>query len=762
MPGSHTIIFMILIFLFLLIFNPLPVPQSLNESDVSLKIFSEDGSLLREKLAAQGGRRSSVSLNDVAPEFIDSLIFSEDKRFYAHFGVDPLALIRATYQNIKNGRIISGASTLTMQISRHMNGGKRTFTHKIKEMFFAVYLEMSLSKEEILTKYVNEMPFGNELYGIRQASEMYFRKKPADLSLSESAWLIGIIRAPSFYNPYRNPEAVLKLRDKILHQYSAADFSLQEKIVLYPFETRFLAPHFTDFVLQNSKGRHGKIQTTLDLELNRWVEQIIQFRLARLKERQVKHAAVLVVSNKDAKIRAYVGSQNYWDDKTEGMNDGVLQFRQPGSTLKTFNYARAIDLGLSPSHVLADVKTVYPSVVGDYIPENYDRQFGGPVLLRQALANSLNVPAVQLLNEMGQVYFYEILKKMGFSQLKERPDYYGLGLTLGNVEVNLFELVRAYSVFGRQGNFCELGFFADGTFCAKKPTDEIFSKKTITVIRDFLADKYARTSSFGSAGPLDFEFPVMIKTGTSQNYRDNWTVAVTPDYTVGVWVGNFNGAPMQNVSGVTGAAPIVHDVVEFLHEKKPWTAWVDSVDLKKTEVCFLSGKKPTSLCPLRIQEYQISDENLSDCDFHVVKKIDKRTGLLAGNSCPQRDVESKTFVELPGVYSAWQQESWPDSFPPLRFSLLCESTSEKITSASLEILSPEDGVVYKVDLHRPQEAQYLSLKTNLSHQEFQIFLDGEMITNGQSQNLSLIPGNHILSLKEGEKTLDEVKFWVRY
>lgn len=752
---------MVLIFLLLLIFNPLPVPPSLSESDVSLKIFSEDGSLLREKLAVQGGRRSDVTLDEVAPEFIYLLIFSEDKRFYSHFGVDPLALMRALYQNIRHGKITSGASTLTMQISRHMNEGKRTLAHKIKEIFFAVYLEMSLSKNEILTKYINGMPFGNELYGIEQASDMYFRKKPADLSLSESAWLIGIIRAPNFYNPYKNSEAVFNLRDKILRQYSAADFSLNEKIVLYPFETRFLAPHFTDFVLQNSGGQHGQIHTTLDLELNRRIEKIIQLRLVPLKERQVKHAAVLVVSNKDAKIRAYVGSKNYWDDKTEGMNDGVMQFRQPGSTLKTFNYSRALDLGFLPSHVLADVKTVYPSTVGDYIPENYNRQFSGPVLLRHALANSLNVPAVQLLHEMGQVYFYEILKKMDFSQLKERPDYYGLGLTLGNVEVNLLELARAYSVFGRQGRFCELGFFSDGTVCAEKATEEIFSKKTVTVIRDFLSDKYARESSFGSSGPLDFEFPVMIKTGTSQNYRDNWTVAVTPDYTVGVWVGNFNGAPMQNVSGVTGAAPIAHDVVDFLHDKRSWTAWSDSEDLKKIEVCSLSGKKPTSRCPHRIQEYQLSDEPLPDCDFHVVKKIDKRNGFLAGNTCLQRDVESKIFVDLPGVYSAWQQEAWPDSFPPLRFSPLCESSSEKTVSAELKILLPEDGVVYKVDPHRPQEAQYLTLKTNFANQEFQIFFDGDMITLEQSQNLKLISGSHLLSLKEGEKVLDEVKYWVR-
>lgn len=752
---------MILVFLFLLIFNPLPVPDSVSESDLSLKIFSEDGSLLREKLAVQGGRRGDVSLDEVAPEFIDLLIFSEDKRFYSHFGVDPLALIRAMYKNIKQGKIMSGASTLTMQISRHVNEGKRTIIQKIKEMFFSVYLEMSLSKSEILTKYINEMPFGNELYGIEQASSMYFRKKPADLSLSESACLIGIIRAPSFYNPYKNPEAVLELRDKILRQYSASDFSLNEKVVFYPFETRFLAPHFTDFVIQNSEGQHGKIQTTLDLELNHRVEQIIHLRLTTLKERQVKHAAVLVVSNKDAKIRAYVGSKNYWDDKTEGMNDGVLQFRQPGSTLKTLTYSRALDLGFSPSHVLADVKTVYPSAVGDYIPENYGRQFSGPVLLRHALANSLNVPAVQLLHQMGQVYLYEILRKMDFSWLKERPDYYGLGLTLGNVEASLFELVRAYSVFGRQGKFCELGFFADGTVCAEKPADEIFGKKTVTVIRDFLSDKNARTSSFGSAGPLDFEFSVMIKTGTSQNYRDNWTVAVAPDYTVGVWVGNFNGAPMQNVSGVTGAAPIAHDVVEFLHDKNPWTAWTDSEDLKKAEVCSLSGKKPTSRCSHRIQEYHWADQPLSDCDFHVVKKIDKRNGFLAGNSCPRPEVTSKTFVELPGVFSAWQQESWTDSLPPLRFSPLCEPALEKITPASLEILSPEDGVVYKVDPHRPQEAQYLSLKTSFTNQKFQIFFDGEPMTSEQSQRLGLIPGSHLLSLKWGEKTLDEVTFWVR-
>lgn len=763
--------FFVLVWFFSLFFNPLSPPRFFQDSRPSVRVYSDQGILLREVLSQDGGRRLDTHLNQVSPDFIHLLLSTEDKRFFFHPGVDPFSVMRALYQNVMHRRVISGASTLTMQFVRQTTRGKRNINNKLKEMAFSLYLELTLSKAQILEAYINRMPFSNELYGLEEAAHVYFRKNPSDLSLSESAWLIGIIRAPSAYNPYKNPDGVKNLRDKILKsclrdrrcEKNQVAEALKEKIVVYPFERKFKAPHFTDYVLDANKT---EVHTTLDLEFNEKIEQIIHSQLGDLKDKHVMQAAVLVISNDDAKIRGYVGSSNYWDDLTQGMNDGVQQSRQPGSALKPFNYALALDSGIQPSHVLPDVKIVYGSEIGDYIPENYDRSYRGPVLMRSALANSLNIPATFLLQEVGLPKFYHILKDLQFSKLKADPDHYGLGLTLGNVDVSLFELTRAYSIFGREGIFCELSFFRDDDFCDLDQGHRIYTRDTVQMIRDFLSDRHARELAFGSSGPLDFDFPVMIKTGTSQNYRDNWTVAVTPDHTIGVWVGNFNGDPMQNVSGVTGAAPIAHHIVDYLYQRKPWQVWNDESHLEKMKVCALSGKLPTRYCDHTRLEYVKEPEKMEPCDFHVVRRIDRRNGLLAGPSCPKAVVVSQIFVDLPDRFSQWQQQYWSDSQAPLRYSPYCsvqDSVQDASTSVGLKILSPDDGAVYRIDLHRPKEAQFISLKTTRTSRLYKIFMDEVELSFEEAQIIPLTEGRHNIKLvsNDSEKVMDEVNYWVK-
>lgn len=785
--------------------NPLPVPQAIHhlQQATSIGLYSREGTLLRETLSALGGRRSQGTLSDVSPEFLSLLLATEDQHFYYHPGVDPLATGRALIQLAKTRRVVSGASTITMQLARMQRHNPRNWQSKVLEAMAAVRLEMSLSKKAILELYLNHLPFGNEIYGLSEASAVYFKKTPKDLSLAESAFLLGIIRSPTRRNPYTEQARLLVQRDRILNHYakknpdalSKVTLALSEKLVLYPFQKKFAAPHFTDFVLRNlaseTLGSNLKtVTTSLDLSLEEKIQIIVKDQLNLLREKNVSQASVLVVSNKTGEILAYVGSSDYWDGATEGMNDGVMQMRQPGSTLKPFTYARALDVGILPTQVLADVPTEYESDVGDYIPENYDKKYRGPVLMRTALANSLNIPAVELLGKMGVAELYHTLKDLNFSALTEVPSYYGLGLTLGNVEVNLYELVRAYSIFARAGEFCDLTFYRvnktdqwcfenHGEKSASEQEQEwwkksgvkrrVLTQKTVAVIRDFLSDRRARLLAFGSNGPLDFDQPVMIKTGTSQGFRDNWTVAVTPEYTIGAWTGNFNGSNMAQVSGVSGAAPIVHKIVDVLYEEKPWTKWNDPLTTPKQKVCALSGKRITKDCSHTRLEFVREGDTMSDCDFHKRYNIDVREGVLAQSSCPTDFVALKPYVDLPPVYRAWQLENMPQTIAPQGYSSLCAATVENSAlaqSETLRILSPKNGAVYKIDLQRPKAAQYLSLRTSDPRAQYVILLNGRVLSLSEASHMDLVPGKYVLKLMESgnsdsEKVLDQVAYEVR-
>ncbi|MBU0507120.1 penicillin-binding protein 1C, partial [bacterium] len=719
----------------LLTTNILPTPKSLTNyyGAHSPKIMSREGVLLREPLSTKGGRRDWVSFEELPLEFISLLINTEDKRFWHHPGIDPFASARALWQFTQSGEVISGASTIPMQLARMILKGKRTLGSKVIEMSYALYLELSLSKKEILEYYVNLLPFSNELYGLKQATRVYFKKEPKELSLGEAAYLLAIIRAPSFHNPYKNSQQITTIQKSMLNKYAelvttrSVHQALRETIVIYHRENEFQAPHFTDYVykqLHHKNSKTSQVRTSLDKELNDYVAYIVDQKIALLKEKNVTQAGVLVIRNQTGEILAYLGSRDYWDDQYQGMNDAVQQKRQPGSSLKPFTYAQALEQGIAPSHILPDVSRAFTSQVGNYIPKNYDRRFHGPVLMRTALANSLNVPAVSLLQEIGVDALFDLLKKMNFSGLTNRPSYYGLGLTLGNVESNLIELVQAYSIFARKGLYCDVTPFYTGedNVCHAQEDKPVITADTVFMVRDFLSDRQARQLAFGSSGPLNFDYPVMVKTGTSQNHRDNWTIAVTPEYTVGVWVGNFNGEHMQGVSGVSGAAPIAHTIVDFMYQRKPWAQWLDKSEKKKEAVCVLSGQKPGKYCPVTQEEFVDEHKPLSDCSVHV-KGRDQRIYLKLGN-----------------LYRQWQQETMPWTIASTRqLAPQDVSPNHDNKTQTLHILSPRHNDVYKIDPFRPREAQYISLLLSQNEGVDAITLDGQAISYDQAQKIYLTP-----------------------
>ncbi len=604
----------------------------------SIRILDRNGKLMREVLSQYDATSRYCALAQISPWLVKATLVSEDRRFFLHKGIDPLAIIRATIQNIKHQDIISGGSTITQQLARNLlNLPSRNIFNKLLEAFLAVNLELKLSKEEILELYLNRAPYGNQTYGIEAASYLYFRKPARDLSLKESTYLAGIPKAPSYFDPYRFPKRIFNDCTKILNMMRNKEIidsvthsnASQQPIHLVPKEQNFLAPHFCEYVLTLLRRRKVKniscVKTTLDLYLQQASEKIIQNNLARLADANVTNAAAIIFDHRTMEILAYVGSVDFFDPLTSGEVDGVTSLRQPGSALKPFTYAIALENGATAATLIPDLPIHQTTFGGDYTPRNYDEKYHGIVRLRTALACSYNIPAVRVCGEYGPEMLLDKLKKLGFQTLNKSPIYYGLGLTLGNGEVSLLELTRAFSVIGHYGLWHKerLLMSIDGAKdIGKSATRRVFSPEVSYVIMDILSDNNARSPAFGRYSPLNLPFFCAAKTGTSKNFRDNWCVGFTDRYLVGVWVGNFDGSPMHHVSGITGAGPIFRDIMLMLHREKPSIKYAHPEGIISRNICALSGELANEYCKNTLCEiFCRGTEPRTECSMHVEKKF---------------------------------------------------------------------------------------------------------------------------------------------
>lgn len=663
----------------------------LSEQNItSTRIVDRYGRGLREVLGSSEGRARAVAIDDISGHLISATVHAEDQRFWSHYGVDPLAIARASWQNTRNLAVVSGASTLTQQVVKLLRSGNRSrsLPNKFEEAVLAIRLEKVASKREILAQYLNRAPYGNQLFGVSAASWMYFNKPPAQLSLAESALLAAIPRAPSLYNPYENLAGAQKVQQRILKMMrqreviSAEQYknAAAEKLVIRRPDRRVLAPHFSEYVLQTVRPEVGDarpqlIQTTLDLDLQKTVQGIVRAELARLEDRNVHQAAVLVLNTQTNEILAWVGSQNYWDDTFAGANDGVLQLRQPGSALKPFVYGLYFEQGHRASEILADFPREFPAEKGTYIPKNYDHRYHGPLSARAALASSLNIPAVMVAQEVGVESILSTLGELGMRTFDEEAAHYGLGIALGNGEVRLRDLTAAYATLGRLGERKALRIVLDDTLQTSAKNAQIYTPETAYILLDILSDDTARAQGFGRFSALYFPYRVAAKTGTSDGFRDNWTFGVTPDYTVGVWAGNFDASPMQRSSGITGAAPIMRQVIQALYPDAanaadvPWFSQPE--DVTEHRVCTLSGHLPGPHCPSTRRELFAADAAPEDpCAIHQSRAIDTRNGLLAGPGCPAEFVRKEVFANIPADWIDWALRRG-ERLPPTEFSSLC-------------------------------------------------------------------------------------------
>ncbi len=725
------------------------LPSALSDPrapDVSLVVRDRSGVSIREYRAKDGMRARWVPLADLGDRVPKAIVAAEDLRFRFHPGVDPVAVARAGAQAVWHRHIVSGASTLTQQLARTLVPRPRTLRGKLGEMALAARIEASLSKDEILEQYANRISFGPGLRGIEAASRFYFDKPARELSLSQAAALAGMPRGPSLYDPRKRADRLLVRRDTVLDRMRGAGLATEEDVlrakaeplVIAPRGGGLGAPHLVQALtsgkladLGASRASVADVTLTVDRGLQRTIEVLAQDTVAQLRARRGSAAAVVVLDNATGEILAYLGSHDFEDKEGLGQNDGVLMRRQPGSSLKPFVYGLAMErLGFTAATLIPDIETHFVTADGDFSPNNYDARFHGPVLIREALGSSFNVPAVRAAAAVGEVNVLERLRDLGFSTLDRSAADYGFALALGDGETRLLDLANAYATIARRGVLLPVRAVRTATLAAGGAASlpgaasrQVMDPSVALVLADMLSDDRARAPSFGRGGPLDLPFPVAAKTGTSKGYRDNIAVGFTREVTVAVWVGNFDGSPMEGISGITGAGPLFHDAMlaaqalypaasraplreQLARSVAPGAAAGEPPLTTTAEICPLSGKLRGPDCPhSRVEIFPAAGgagkAPTATCDMHVHVRVDRRNGLRAGKACPDSVIEDRVFEAYPSELTAWARTAHRP-VAPVEHSPLCPAGPDEkdpSTAGALRLAYPPDGASFVWDPH---------------------------------------------------------------
>lgn len=709
--------------------------QNITQDSLAVEFSDRYGQPLGTLLSRDQNHTAVVPLDQVSPHFIQAIIAAEDKRYYQRGAVDSKAIVRAILEAIQARKIVSGASTITMQLARMLEPAPTTLVNKSREIWLSWRLVAGMNKNEILQAYINRLPMGGNLYGVEAASRTYFNIPATDLSLSQASLLAALPNDPTDLNPYYNLQGLKQRQRYVLDRMvedgyitaKQAEYANRENVEFQLPQLGVMAsPHFLFWVSEQMENYSESsipkphIQTTLDLTLQQFVEAQIKQVVMALADKNVNQAAAIVIDNKTREVLAYVGSPNYFNTLNLGSNDGVQALRQPGSTLKPFLYELALEEDIIQPHtILADVPTYY-AIPGAklYSPIDYSETFLGPVRVRLALANSLNIPAVRVLEKVTVPLFLSRLQTLGFKHLNQPPEHYGLGLSLGSGEVTLWELAQAYVTLANQGQFKPL--VTTLTQDKTQNYQQIDRSETWQIITDMLSDSHARAAAFGVESVLNLPFPVAVKTGTSSDHRDTWTVGFTTDYTVATWVGNFDGKPMQNVSGVMGAAPLWSRIIMHLHSQEEPLNFPVPSELVKLPICATTGTKPTS-----------------DCQSGIVLEYFHQDDVPAYQSSAEN-------LKLTPEYNEW----------------LARQQRFDLTANQLRILSPQPDDYFLVN---PDQSPQLEFKMIGNSQEpVEWWLNGEKLATKSVNSLfwQMQPGKWTLTVKQGDRN-ESVEFEVR-
>ncbi|MBN1873346.1 MAG: PBP1A family penicillin-binding protein [Anaerolineae bacterium] len=636
--------------IYLWLFRDLPAPDDLRAytSAPSSKIYDRYGRLLFEMPPPYTGSHTPVILADIPDAMRWATIATEDATFYDNPGMDARAILRSIWINIQGGEVLAGGSTITQQLARNVlldpeERAERTLRRKLREMVLAVHITRAYTKDEILLLYLNEIYYGNLAYGVEAAAQAYYNKHIHELDLAECAMLAGLPQLPAIYNPLENLDAAQKRQAVVLDLMTKQGYITPEDAQLAKVEKLSFAatpfpihaPHFVMYVrgflermlgLERLMAGGLNIYTTLDLDLNETARDIMRQNLARLEvcnyETQcppgghnVRNAAILALDPRTGEVLAMVGSPDYFATDNDGAVNGTVALRQPGSSIKPLVYVAAFEAGLTPATMLVDERTAFVTREGvPYVPLNYDLQFRGPVQLREALASSYNVIAVKVLDTIGVEALPKMARRLGMTTFDD-PDRIGLAIALGGGEVQLLELTAAYAAFANQGRrvspvVVQRVETTEGiVLWSAEPGigTAVLDARVAYLITDILSDDLARIPTFGEGSVLNLrDRPAAVKTGTTTDFRDNWTVGYTPALVVGVWVGNADNEAMHNVSGITGAGPIWHDVMEAALKGTPVEPFSRPEGLIEVEVCASSGLLPGPDCQHTVTELFIA------------------------------------------------------------------------------------------------------------------------------------------------------------
>jgi len=707
-----------------------PLPDALKTEPVgTTTLLDRHGQPLARLSNSQARLHLPVPLKRISPEVARATIGLEDHRFHQHPGVDFHAMAAASFRNLLHFRVVSGASTITQQLIKISSpAAPRTWRVKLRESLAALRLERLWSKDRILESYLNRVDYGNRLIGIEAAANQYFGKSAAALTAPEAVFLAALPQAPSRHNPWKHSAAAASRYQRAvkrlagLHLIPDQDNIWQTAPGVRPRQPElWAAPHFVQTLIPLVQKRGGSVRSTLDPDLQRRLQGIVDRHLERLAIHSAHHAAVVVLDHQDGAVRAWVGSGGW--HLPEGRIDGVTLPRSCGSTLKPLLYLQALDeKRLTAASLLPDTPDAIRAEYLDYDPRNYDQRFWGPVRLREALGNSLNVPAVYTLSKVGARSFLHFLGRAGIHPPRRLEDY-GAGLILGNAEVRLLDLTAAF------GAFANSGIMATPRLLEELPPRHraIASPEAAEILADMLSDDQARRKTFGPFSPLAFENArVPCKTGTSSAFRDAWTVGVTGRHAIGVWIGNFSGAPMRELASVTGPAPLWRDIVScLLPEDGDVPAPTQSKKLTCIPVCSLTGLLPASASPAQVSEWFL----------HGTPPITFAQTLL-------RPDESGTVrVTLPPEYAVW-----------------CASSHNYLDAivrqdTALRIVKPRPGSTFLIDPFLPSERQHLEFKAvGTQGRPLEWRLNGlklAMTTADTPVSWLLAPGSHRVEVSDG-------------
>ncbi len=747
----------------LLAYWPYPELGCLLERPYSLRVLDARGEPLSVTAVDGGIRREWTALADIPPAVRDAFVIAEDRWFWLHPGVNPLAAARAFLQNREAGRVVSGAATLTMQVARmaaaaYANAGPGTdaeaapfadaraggMAAKLRESMNAFLIEARLPKARILELYLNNVPFGRGAEGVRSAAFRYFGKPLDELSRVEAGLLAVVPRSPGAYDPGRYPDETGRAAWRSLGSSrtfretagpaGAAAFVDAAK-ASRPGAWPFRAPHFTRWLISTRPdvAAAREAPTTLDPGLQVAAERLLAEAVDEASANRITTGAVLVLDAHTGAVLAWVGSRDFADEANDGQVDGVLSLYQPGSCLKPFLYELALERGFTPATVLPDIPLEFGQAEV-YLPLNYNNRFNGPVRLRVALASSLNVPAVYVLERLGVQAFCDRLVDLGFDSIEAQRGELGVGLALGNARVSLLELTRAFVTFPRGGETLELRPLKNPRVRRDAAADAdgvpVMTRYGANLVCSILSDDASRFAGFGAGRTMNTDFDAIFKTGTANQFQSVWALGATPDYVVGVWMGNFTGETVVGRSGSGIPARVAARVLSRL--AIPGSAFPKPEGAREYRVCSLSGGTPTDACPSVVSEWVPYGEEPAPCDYHV------RAG-------------SRVDVRYPPEYARWLRDGG-------------RSGTVDSGEGSPRFLRPTDGAVYFYDPSAPGGAQAIAVEVaGGADVDLGLTVDGAPVSGRLPDGrwfVNLRTGRHRLELRNGPEVFDAVTITV--